>query len=112
MNGLSISKTDVSRSLVIQIRSQKVLEMIAKDRRMTLRIMIDELGINKEMIRQSFHEDLGKRKIYAKFIPPNLTDCAHTSFTLEATMQSFLTVLSLVMSNECFTMILRRNGGT
>jgi hypothetical protein len=31
--------------------------------------MSDDLNIKKEMIREILHEDLGKRKICAKFIP-------------------------------------------
>jgi transposase len=39
-----------------------VREMVTRDRRLTLRMMSDELNINKEMIRQILHEDLWKRK--------------------------------------------------
>lgn len=52
----------------------KVRELVARDRRMTLRLMAEELNINKETIRQILHEDLGMRKICAKFVPHNLTD--------------------------------------
>jgi hypothetical protein len=49
-----------------------VREMVTPDSRLSLRMMSDELNINKETIRQIHHEDL--RKICAKFLPHNLTD--------------------------------------
>jgi transposase len=45
-----------------------VREMVTRDRRLTLRMMSDELNINKETIRQILHEGLRKRKICAKFV--------------------------------------------
>jgi transposase len=53
---------------------KNVPEMVTRDRRLTLRIMSDELNINTEMIRQILHEDLWKKKICAKFVPHSLTD--------------------------------------
>jgi hypothetical protein len=37
-------------------------------------MMMDELNISKETTRQILHEDLGKRKNWAKFVPHRLTD--------------------------------------
>jgi transposase len=51
-----------------------VRAMVTRDRRLTLRMMSDELNINKETVRQILHEDLRKRKICAKFVPHRLTD--------------------------------------
>jgi transposase len=51
-----------------------VREIVTRDRPLTLRIMSDELNINKEMIRHILHEDLRKRKIFAKFVPHSLTE--------------------------------------
>jgi hypothetical protein len=51
-----------------------VLEIVIRDRRLTLIMMSDELDINKELIRQTHHEDLRKRKICTKFVPHSLTD--------------------------------------
>jgi hypothetical protein len=48
-----------------------VREMMTRDRRLTLRMVADEL--NKETIRQILHGDLRKRKICAKFVPHRLT---------------------------------------
>nr|CAH7755670.1 unnamed protein product [Callosobruchus chinensis] len=43
------------------------------DRRVSLRMLEDELGINKETIRQMLHKDLGMRKLCAKMVPKVLT---------------------------------------
>jgi transposase len=51
-----------------------VREMVTQDLRFTLRMLSDELNINKETIRQILHEDLRKRKICAKFVPHSITD--------------------------------------
>jgi transposase len=51
-----------------------VREMVTRDRRLTLRMMSNELNISKETILQILHEDLRKRKICAEFIPHSLTD--------------------------------------
>jgi hypothetical protein len=50
-------------------------EMVTRDRRWALRMMTDELNINKETIRQILPEDLRKRKTCAKFDPHTLTSC-------------------------------------
>jgi hypothetical protein len=51
-----------------------VYEMVTRDHKLTLRMMSDELNINKEIIRQILHEDLWKRKICTKFVPHSLTE--------------------------------------
>jgi transposase len=51
-----------------------VREMVTRDLRLILRMMLDELEINKETILQILHEDLRKRMICAKFVPHSLTD--------------------------------------
>jgi hypothetical protein len=51
-----------------------VREMVTRDLRWPLRMMADELNINKEKIRQILHEDLRRGKIRAKFIPHRLRD--------------------------------------
>jgi hypothetical protein len=51
-----------------------IREMVTGDRRLTLRMMLDVININKETVRQILHEDLRKRKICAKFVPRSLTD--------------------------------------
>jgi hypothetical protein len=51
-----------------------ICKMMAQDRRLTLIMMLDELNINKDTIHQVLHEDLWKRKICGKFVPPGLMD--------------------------------------
>jgi hypothetical protein len=51
-----------------------VREMVTRDRRWALRMVADELNINKEVIRDVLHEDLRKRKMCTKFVPHRLTD--------------------------------------
>jgi hypothetical protein len=45
-----------------------VREMVTRNRRWALRMMTDDLNVNKETIHQILHEDLRK-----KFIPHRLT---------------------------------------
>jgi hypothetical protein len=52
-----------------------VRELVTRDHRWALRMMTDELNMNKETIYQMLHEDLRKRRICAKFVPHKLTSC-------------------------------------
>ena len=40
----------------------------------TVRMMADEFGVDREMIRQILVEDLGKRKVTSQFVPHALSD--------------------------------------
>jgi len=40
----------------------------------TVRMMADEFGVNRETIRQILVEDLGKRKVSSRFVPHALSD--------------------------------------
>lgn len=53
---------------------QKVRDFVAEDRNASLRMMEEALNINKETIRTILHEDLGKTKVCAKFVPHTLND--------------------------------------
>ena len=53
---------------------EKVRQMLAQDRRLTLRLIADELGINKDTAHIIVRDDLGKRKICSRFVPLKLTD--------------------------------------
>lgn len=53
---------------------EKIREFVANDRCATLRMMAEELNIDKETIRVILHEDLGKTKVCARFVPHTLTD--------------------------------------
>jgi len=53
---------------------EKVRQLIENDRRMTLRMLEDQVEANKDTIHAILIEDLGKRKICSKFVPHFLTD--------------------------------------
>lgn len=53
---------------------EKVKELIRSDRRLTIRMMAEHLGLDKETVRSILVDDLGMRKICAKMVPRLLTD--------------------------------------
>lgn len=53
---------------------EKVRQMLAQDRRLTLRLIAEELGISKDTAHTIIRDDLGKRKICSRFVPHKLTD--------------------------------------
>ena len=52
----------------------KVRERIQEERCATVRMMADEFGVNREMIRRILVEDLSKRKVVSRFVPHSLSD--------------------------------------
>ena len=48
--------------------------MLAQDRRLTLRLIAEELGISKDTAHIIVRDYLGKRKICSRFVPHKLTD--------------------------------------
>ncbi|GJQ67571.1 hypothetical protein Trydic_g8380 [Trypoxylus dichotomus] len=53
---------------------EKVRGFVGNDRNVSLKIMKENLNISRETIRIILHEDLGKAKLCAEFIPHALTD--------------------------------------
>ena len=53
---------------------EKVRQMLAQDRRLTLRLIAEELGISKDTAHTIVHDDLGKRNICSRFVPHKLID--------------------------------------
>ena len=53
---------------------ERVRQMLAQDRRVTLQLMAEELGISKDTVHTIVCEDLGKQKICSRFVPHKLTD--------------------------------------
>ncbi|KAG5331688.1 SETMR methyltransferase, partial [Acromyrmex heyeri] len=51
---------------------QKVRDFVANDRNASLKMMEEALNISRETIRIILHEDLGKTKVCAKFVPHTL----------------------------------------
>jgi len=52
----------------------KVRKRIQEERCVTVSMMADEFGVNRETIRQILVEDLGKRKVASRFVPHALSD--------------------------------------
>jgi len=52
----------------------KVRKRIQEERCVTVRMMADEFGVNREKIRQILVVDLGKRKVASRFVPHALSD--------------------------------------
>jgi len=50
-----------------------VWTLVRSDRRLGVKVITEELKINRETVRQIVKEDLGMRKIYAKMVPRILT---------------------------------------
>ena len=53
---------------------EKVRQMLAQYRRLTLRLIAEELGINKDTAHTIVRDDLGKRKMCSRFVTHKLTD--------------------------------------
>jgi len=51
----------------------RVRDLVRTDRRLTVRMIADELNINRQAVYEILTQDLGMRKICAKMVPKNLT---------------------------------------
>jgi len=47
----------------------RVRTLVRSDRRLGVRVIAEELNVNRETVRQIVKEDLGMRKISAKMVP-------------------------------------------
>ena len=63
-------KTDVNIEKVREL----VRELVRTDRRLTIRMMADQLGIDKELVRSILVDNLGMRKVCAKMVPRLLSE--------------------------------------
>jgi len=52
----------------------KVRKRIQEEHCVSVRMMADEFGVNRETIRQILVEDLGERKVASRFVPHALSD--------------------------------------
>ena len=62
----STSKTDEN--------IDRVRQLVRSDRRLTVRMIAEELGMNRETVRTILVQELGMRKVCAKMVPKLLTD--------------------------------------
>ncbi|EFN83602.1 hypothetical protein EAI_12402, partial [Harpegnathos saltator] len=53
---------------------EEVKEILRSDRCMSARLIEEETGIPKSTVYRILTEDLGKRKVCARFVPHTLTD--------------------------------------
>ena len=53
---------------------QKVQQMLVQDRRLTLKLFVEELSISKDTAQTIFRDDLDKRIICSRFVPHVLID--------------------------------------
>ena len=62
----STSKTDEN--------IDRVRQLVRSDRRLTVRMIAEELSMNRETVRTILVQELGMRKVCAKMVPKLLTD--------------------------------------
>ena len=53
---------------------EKVRQMVRSDRRLTIRVIANEVGMDKETVRTTLVDTLGMRKMCAKIVPRLLTE--------------------------------------
>lgn len=51
----------------------RISEMVREDRRLSIRMIGERLGIDKETVRKILHDDLNMSKVCAKLVPKNLS---------------------------------------
>ena len=53
---------------------EKVRQLVLSDRRLTIRVIANEVGMDKETVRTILVDTLGMRKVFAKMVPRLLTE--------------------------------------
>ena len=61
-------------SVKTDVNIEKVRELVHTDRRLTIRMMADQFGIDKELVRSILVDNLGMRKVCAKMVPRLLSE--------------------------------------
>lgn len=76
-NGRESVEDEARAGRPVQVRTdanaQRVRTLIREDRRLTVRMLSSELGMNRETVRQILTNDFGMRKLCAKMVPKNLS---------------------------------------
>ncbi|VVC30621.1 Transposase, type 1,Winged helix-turn-helix DNA-binding domain [Cinara cedri] len=54
-------------------RTQRVCTLVHQDRRLTIRLLADELNLKRETVRKILTDDLSMKKLCAKMVPKNLS---------------------------------------
>ncbi|CAL1274183.1 unnamed protein product [Larinioides sclopetarius] len=71
---LTIPVAEETATSVSDENSEKMRKLITKDRRLTVRMIADELQINLESVQQIVSQNLGMRKTCCLLVPHHLTD--------------------------------------
>ena len=56
-----------------EVNITAVTDLVKNDRRIASRMIAESLNIRKTVVLRILREDLGKRKLYARFVPHSLT---------------------------------------
>ncbi|VVC46389.1 Hypothetical protein CINCED_3A003520 [Cinara cedri] len=54
---------------------QRVRTLVHQDRRLTVRMLADELNLKREFVRKILTDDLSMKKLCEKMVPKNLSAC-------------------------------------
>jgi hypothetical protein len=52
---------------------EKIIEIVWKDRRLSIRMIAEMVNMDREMVRQILHDQMNMRKVCAKMVSRNLT---------------------------------------
>lgn len=76
-NGRESVKDELRSGRPVEIRTdnnvQRVCARVHQDRRLTVRMLAEELNLNRETVRKILTEDLSMKKLCAKMVPKNLS---------------------------------------
>jgi len=91
----------------------RVRTLVCSDRRLGVRVIAEELNVNRETVRQIVKEDLGMRKIPAKMVPRIFThdqkQCQRHISSIFYAMQRCVIGSLLVMKRGVFNMTRKQN---
>ena len=77
-SGVETIEDEASPGRPFSVRNEgliaNVRKRIQEERYVTVRMMADEFGVNRETFRQILVKDLGKRKVTSRFAPHALSD--------------------------------------
>lgn len=111
-SGVELIEDEPRSGRPITVRSEeliaKVRERLLQDRCVTVRMMADDYGVNRETIRKIIVEDLGKKKVASRFVPHSLSEeqkqlrveYARDIIATARRNKNFL--LSIVAEDECW----------
>ena len=115
MEGRETFEDDKKSGRSILVRTpemiEKVRDFVANDCNASLKMMEEALNISRETIRTILHEDLGKTKVCAKFVPHTLRSdqksmrINHSRDIVAENNPNFLNQLLRVMKHGAFNMI-------